>query len=177
MSPGLYSRSLSDAEEEEEQASQLVGGRGTEGEVCLLSSMCRKSETKGDDGGREGWVGGGGWGGGSAPVTLAVLCRSEGSRDSGERSPLCLVTPGSGRGRPFCSRSRWGPGTSTHPVCHMTWGKESPERKNRRVSGEIHLWLDIYFPTLHRWGSNGGSQPRKETCIFHLTLLFFCIRV
>lgn len=96
--------------------------RGTDGEVCLLSSMCRKLEAKRDDEGK-----------GSAPVTLPVSCRSEGSRDSGERSPLCRVTPGSGRGRPFCSRSCWGPGKSTHPVCRMTWGKESPERGKKKT--------------------------------------------
>lgn len=59
---------------------QLVGVALRRREVCLLSSMCRKSEAKREDGG-------------SAPVTLAVLCRSEGSRDSGEEVPLFVWSP------------------------------------------------------------------------------------
>lgn len=144
MSPGLYSRSLCDKEEEEEEQAffQLAGVAVKEGRGMPVKQHVQ--EIGGQEGGRmeeeeEG---------GSAPVTLAVLCRSEGSRDSGERSlSLYLVTPGSGRGRPFCSRWRWGPGTSTHPVCRTTLGKESPERRKKTEVSvrEKHFWADMRF--------------------------------
>lgn len=78
----------------------------------------------------------GGWGLGGGPLLSLWLCCA-GAKDPGtlERGPpLCLVTPGSGCGPPFCSRWRWGPGTSTHPVCHTTLGKESPDREKTKRS-------------------------------------------
>lgn len=115
----------------------------------------------------------GGWEG-SAPVTLAVSCRSEGSRDTIGKREVCLVTPGSGHGRPFCSRSRWGPGMSTHPVCHMTWGKESPERrKQKRQHGNTFMGWRMF----QEYADGERTGPRRETFLFHLMLLFSCVCV
>ena len=63
MSPSLYSRSFCD-----EEAEAFSAGRGCsmDGEVCLLSSMCRKLEAERRM--KEG----------SASATLAVLCWSKG---------------------------------------------------------------------------------------------------
>lgn len=62
-----------------------------DGEVCLLSSMCRKLEAERRM--KEG----------SASAALAVLCWSKGSWDVEQRSLLRLVTPRSGHVHPFCS--------------------------------------------------------------------------
>lgn len=54
MSPGLYSRSSCDVEADIFSAGW---GFSMDGEVCLLSSMCRKLEAeKEDEGGGGGWV-------------------------------------------------------------------------------------------------------------------------
>lgn len=161
LSPGLYSRSLSDKVEEEEQGFQLVRVVVQRGEVCLLSSMCRKLEAKREDGedGRRG------------VLSLWLCCAGAKGQGTPERCPLlCLVTPGSGRGCPFCSQWRWGPGTSTHPVCHTTWGRELPERKNRRVSVEILFFADLTFQLFTDGGRMGEKRPWKR----HLYTLWHC---
>lgn len=120
MSPSLYSRSFCDVEAE---AFQLVGGCSMDGEVCLLSSMCRKlgGQEEDEGGGREVCLGHSG---------CVVLER--GSWDVEQRSPLRLVTPGSGRARPSCSLWHLDPDTSTHLWCRRTWGMESPEWGNTK---------------------------------------------
>lgn len=63
MSPGLYSRSSCDVEADVFSAGW---GFSMDGEVCPLSSMCRKLEAETEDEG--------GGGRGSASAALAVLC-------------------------------------------------------------------------------------------------------
>lgn len=159
---------------EEKQAFSACQGCGTEGRGMPVKQHVQ--ETGDQEGGWWWW-----WWlrgrGGSAPATLPVLCRSEESRDSGEKSPSLSGHPREWTWLSFLfsmvlgSRHEHSSRMSHDIGKGITW----EEKQKGQCSSTFLGWHK--FSTLHRWKSNGWKAGIKETFISPVMLLFSCIYV